>query len=67
MLADCPIVLAAVALTLSRPTGAQEANHLKCYNVKEPLAKASYTATWTGSCRSQAAPAHEGALTVKVP
>ena len=42
------VVLAALFLTPTLPAGAQIADHLKCYKVKDPIAKAAYTADLGG-------------------
>ena len=39
---------AAVVLAWAVPIGAQVSDHLKCYKVKDPAAKATYTADLTG-------------------
>ncbi len=56
----CAVGLAALCLTWVAPTGAQVPDHLKCYKIKDPQAKATYTADLGGLVA-------EPGCTIKVP
>jgi hypothetical protein len=42
------LALAALSLTWALPAGAQVSDHLKCFKVKDPIAKAAYTVNLSG-------------------
>src|SRR6266851_3438655 len=56
----CAVGLAALCLTWAAPASAQLPDHLKCYKVKDPQAKVTYTADLGGLVA-------EPGCTIKVP
>ena len=56
----CAVGVGALCLTWVAPTGAQVPDHLKCYKVKDPQAKTTYTADLAGLVA-------EPGCTIKVP